>query len=64
MGRMINELLGPAVDFLAADIVPVWVFLVALLTQAAYWSNMIKKRVAPVLDRYLPVGGGDNGKAP
>lgn len=53
---MIRELLRPAVDFLAADIVPVWVFLVALLTQAAYWSERIRARVGPVLDSFLPGG--------
>lgn len=55
---MINDLLGPAVDWLARPGPPNWVFIVALLTQAAYWSNSIKKRVAPLLDQYLPVGGG------
>lgn len=53
-GKMIRELVAPAVDFLAADIVPVWMFLLALLTQAAYWSERIKARVGPVLDSVFP----------
>lgn len=54
---MISELLGPAVEWLGAPGPPNWMFLVALLTQAAYWSQRIRERVVPLLDSYLPGGG-------
>lgn len=52
-----SELIGSGVEFLSRRSVPVWMFLVALLTSPAYWSNAVRKRATPLVDRYLPVGG-------
>lgn len=51
---MMGDLLGAGVEWLASPGPPNWMFLVALLTQAAYWSERIKARVGPVLDSVLP----------
>jgi len=43
-----------AVAWLTAPGPPNWVFVLALLTAPAYWSEKVRKRVTPLLDRYLP----------
>jgi len=43
-----------AMDWLTAPGPPNWLFLLALLTAPAYWSDKVRSRVTPLLDTYLP----------
>lgn len=38
--------------------VPLWAFLLALLTSPTLWASKISERIGPLFDRYLPTGTG------
>jgi len=50
-----SELVARAVEWLAADGPPNWVFVLAVVTTPATWSNTVRKRLRPVLDQVLPL---------
>ena len=37
--------------------VPLWVFLLALLTSPHQWAKRVSNRLGPLLDRVVPTGG-------
>jgi len=51
------DLLASAVEWLASTGAPNWVVVVALLTQPSTWSDAVRSRVRPLLDRFLPSPG-------
>lgn len=53
----------PDLAWLAHD-VPLWAFLLALLTSPSKWAQRLSDRVDPLLDRVLPGGGGETETAP
>jgi len=42
-----------AVEWLAATGAPNWLVLVALVTNLSFWSQRVRARVGPLLDRVL-----------
>ena len=53
-----SGLVPAAIDWLAARGPPNWVFVLALITSPAAWSDAVRKRVRPLLERLLPAPEG------
>lgn len=51
---MTADLVGVAVEWLAATGAPNWIVLLALFTNPVFWSKRIRARIGPMLDAYLP----------
>ncbi len=50
-----SELVARAVEWAASPGPPNWVFVMAIVTAPAYWSETARSRVRPLLDKVLPV---------
>jgi len=49
-----GELIAAALEWAIAAGPPNWVFVLAVVTSPATWSNAVRKRLRPLLDRVLP----------
>jgi len=54
------DLIGAAFEWAVSAGPPNWVFVLALITTPATWSNMVRKRIRPLLDRMLPGKEGNS----
>lgn len=55
--------LGAVVEWAVSNGPPNWVFVLALITHPATWSDAALKRLRPLLDRVLPARGESKGGA-
>lgn len=53
-----SELTNAAVAWLSERAVPVWLFLVALLTSPWTWSRIVRERAGALFERVAPTGDG------
>jgi len=50
----VSDLLAPAMEWLAASGPPNWLVLLGWFTAPAMWSDALRERVRPLLDRVFP----------
>jgi len=52
----VTDPVAAAVEWAAAPGPPNWVFVMAIVTAPAYWSDTVRSRVGGLLDRLAPRG--------
>jgi len=50
----VSELVAAATEWLAAPGPPNWVFVTAVVTAPAYWSETVRGRLGPLVDQLIP----------
>jgi len=50
----VGDPVAAAAEWAASPGPPNWVFVLAIVTAPAYWSESVRGRVRPLLDRLLP----------